>query len=118
MMYRRSLGSLHGLAARARRRRPWRLLYDERGIALILALGVMLVFTIALTAVVQFTSAGSRNSSLSAVGEKAYGVAEGGVSAGASVLAAQTRPDLWSSHPTSPGTSPGPATLPDGTSWY
>jgi Tfp pilus assembly protein PilX len=66
--------------------RPWitlarkRLaLRDERGIALIMSLGIMLVLTIVLTSVIHFSSASSRHANISNAGQKAYALAEAGV---------------------------------------
>lgn len=63
-----------------------RLLRDERGIALIMALGIMLVLTIGLTTVITLTAAGARDSKRVNAGQKAYALAEAGVNNAVSVL--------------------------------
>jgi len=55
-------------------------LSDESGIALIMALGVMLVLTILVTATLAFTSSSSRDASLKQSGQSAYSLAEAGLS--------------------------------------
>ena len=62
-------------------------LRSEAGIALPMALGIMLVLTISVFAVIGFSSAGSRNASLNMTRQSAKALAEGGVNHGASVLA-------------------------------
>ncbi len=49
---------------------------DESGIALVMALGIMLVLTIALTTVITFTAAGARDSHRVNAGQKANALAE------------------------------------------
>ena len=51
---------------------------EESGIALIMALGIMLVLTIALTTTIHFTSASARHANSSNAGQKAYALAEAG----------------------------------------
>jgi hypothetical protein len=85
--------------------------------ALVMALAIMLVLTLALTAVVQFSASNSRNSSRSNAGEKAYAFAEAGVNAGASVLAVESDPTTWSTHPTA--ASPSSVSYAGGTvNWW
>ena len=61
-------------------------LADESGIALIMALGVMLVLTIALTTVITFTAAGARDSKRVNAGQKATALAEAGIGNALAVL--------------------------------
>jgi len=61
------------------RLRPPARLVDESGIALIMAVIVMFVLTIMVTAAIAFTSSDSRNASFSQAGQKAYAAAEAGV---------------------------------------
>jgi Tfp pilus assembly protein PilX len=67
---------------------------DEAGFALVLALVVMLVLSIALTTVTGLSSAGSREASRGNAGQQAYALAEEGISNALSVLGAAptTRP--------------------------
>jgi hypothetical protein len=88
--------------ARGARRLPR--LRDESGIALIVALGVMLVLTIALATTIAFTSAGARHANSSNAGQKAFALAEAGVNNAVSVLHAAY--DV-----TPPPTFPGVSTL-------
>jgi len=52
---------------------------DERGIALIMTLGVMLVLTVVLTTVIFLTASGARDANHTNAGQKAYAVAEAGL---------------------------------------
>jgi hypothetical protein len=54
-------------------------LSDERGIALVMAIAVMLVLTVLVTSALAFTSSNSRDSSRSVGTQKAYAAAEGGL---------------------------------------
>jgi Tfp pilus assembly protein PilX len=54
-------------------------LRDERGIALIMALGILFVLTITLGTVFYVTSASARHANTSNAGQKAYALAEAGV---------------------------------------
>jgi hypothetical protein len=71
--------------ADARRRLPVRL-GDESGIALVLALLVMLVLTLALTSTIYLASAGQRHASTSNAEQRALAVAEAGLSNATSIL--------------------------------
>ncbi len=71
---------------------------DESGVALVLALGIMLVLTIVLTTVITFTAAGARDSHRVNAGQKAYGLAEAGVNNALAVLNANY-PDETSPYP-------------------
>jgi Tfp pilus assembly protein PilX len=69
-------------AARRPERRPAALdlsqaLRDESGIALVMALAVILVLTVLVTASLAFTSSNSRDASLKQSGQSAYALAEG-----------------------------------------
>ena len=57
-------------------------LSDESGIALIMAIMIVLVLTILVTSALAFTSSDSRNASLSGAGQKAYAAAEAGLNDG------------------------------------
>ncbi len=67
-------------------RRVYRILRQEEGVALVLALGVMAVLTIVATTVVSYTSSNARHASYSGVTQKAYAAAEAGVNSGVAVL--------------------------------
>ena len=67
------------LGARAR-------LSDDSGIALVMALGIMLVLTVALTTVITFSAAGARDSHRVNASQKAYALAEAGVNNALAVL--------------------------------
>jgi hypothetical protein len=84
------------------RERCSRRLDDERGIALVMSLGIMLVLLIALTTTISLTSSSARHANVSNAGEKAYALAESGVNNAIAVLAVNY-----------PGTTnfPGDATL-------
>lgn len=67
-------------AALATRVRPSaRRLSDESGVALFLALAVMLVITVMVTSVIAYTAANSRDASLKQSGQSTYALAEAGV---------------------------------------
>src|SRR3954470_18045232 len=79
-------------------------LSDERGIALVMALGIMLVLAIALTTTIYLTSSSGRHANSSNAGQKSFALAEAGVNNAISVLhAAYDVP--------SPPTFPGDASL-------
>jgi hypothetical protein len=59
---------------------------DESGIALVMALGIMLVLVITLTAVITFTAAGARDSHRVNAGQKASALAEAGLNNALAVL--------------------------------
>ena len=61
---------------------------DESGIALVMALGIMLVLTITLTSVITFTASGARDSHRVNAGQKATALAEAGVNNALAVLTA------------------------------
>jgi Tfp pilus assembly protein PilX len=73
--------AMHTLRARALSR-----LRDERGIALVMAIGIMFVLAIALTTTIFFTSASVRHANRSNAGQKAYALAEAGVNNAVAVL--------------------------------
>jgi hypothetical protein len=62
-------------------------LRDESGIALVMALGIMLVLTIALATTIAFTSAGARHANNSNAGQNASAIAEAGLNNAISQLA-------------------------------
>ena len=55
-----------------------RLLHEEEGVALVLAIVSMLVLTITLTAVIFMTAAGARDAQRTNAGQRAYSLAESG----------------------------------------
>lgn len=61
-------------------------LRDESGIALVMALAVMLVLTVLVTSTLAFTSSNSRDASLKQSGQSAYALAEAGLSQAISQL--------------------------------
>jgi Tfp pilus assembly protein PilX len=61
-------------------------LRDERGIALIMALGILLVLTITLSTVIYATSASARHAEHSNASQKAYALAEAGLDNALAVL--------------------------------
>jgi hypothetical protein len=67
-------------------------LRDESGIALVMALGIMLVLTIALSATIVFTSESARHANGSNAGQKAYSIAEAGLNDAISQLAVNYPP--------------------------
>jgi Tfp pilus assembly protein PilX len=69
----RSPRLLYSRCSRARR------LSDETGIALIMAIAVMLVLTVLVTSMIAYTSANSRDASLKQSGQSAYSLAEAGL---------------------------------------
>ena len=77
-------------------------LRDERGIALIMALGILFVLTITLGTVIYVTSASARHAEHSNAGQKAYALAEAGVNNALAVLNAN--------YPPEPSTTSRPAT--------
>jgi Tfp pilus assembly protein PilX len=85
-------------------RRALHRLRDERGIALIMAIGIMMVLTIVLTTVIFLSSSSARQANNMNAGQKAYALAEAGVNNAISVLHA-------SYDVPSPPTFPGDSTL-------
>lgn len=67
-------------------------LRDERGIALVMALGMILVLTVSVTTVIHFSSAGSRESSRSLADQQAHALAEAALNDARSVLWSSTEP--------------------------
>src|SRR3954454_17824289 len=63
-----------------------RLLCEEEGVALILAIVSMLVLTITLTAVIFLTAAGARDAQRTNAGQKASALAESGINNALAVL--------------------------------
>jgi hypothetical protein len=88
-------------------------LREERGIALVMALGIMLVLTIALTTTIFFTSASARDARRSNAGQKAYALAEEGVNNALAVLNSH-----YPSTSAYPGDTPPGTFLPVRTSSY
>jgi hypothetical protein len=73
-------------------------LSDERGIALIMALGILFVLTITLGTVIYVTSASARHAENSNAGQKAYALAEAGVQDAMALLNANY-PDSTNPYP-------------------
>jgi len=69
------------VTSRVKRLRP-----DERGFALVLALGVMIVLAIVVTAVIDYTSSNSRSTAFDQAKQSATQYAEAGMSAAYSIL--------------------------------
>src|SRR5947209_5635375 len=63
----------------APRARPLRRLRDESGIALVMALGIMLVLTIALGTTIYLAASAARDAQRTNGGQKAYALGEAGV---------------------------------------
>ena len=80
-------------------------LRGEDGIALPLALGMMMVLVISLVAVLEFSHAGERHATLQDAGEAAFEVAEGGLNEAESVLAAIPNPYVATAFPSSCSTA-------------
>jgi hypothetical protein len=92
-------------------------LRDERGIALVMAIGIMFVLTIALTTTIYFSSASARHANTSNAGQKAYALAEAGVNNAIAQIAVHYPNPTTAGDPTW-GASPGPVTDSIGTtSW-
>src|SRR5215213_10375391 len=84
------------LPARLRER-----LCDESGVALVMALGIMLVISIGVSASLEFTSSSGRHAGRSNAGQKAYALAEGGLNNAIAVLkAAGANPTVTTLLPT------------------
>jgi Tfp pilus assembly protein PilX len=81
-------------------------LRSERGVALPMALGFVLVVSIALVSVIQFTSASQRSSKFSKADQVALSVAEAGLGQAHSVLVNSSAPTLSSALPASCAASP------------
>src|SRR5919201_2532477 len=60
----------------------------EEGIALIVALGILMVLSIMLTSIIYYTSSSSRDASRSHAGQKAYALAEAALNDAAAQIAA------------------------------
>jgi Tfp pilus assembly protein PilX len=86
-----------------------RLLADESGVALFVALAVMLVVTVMVTSVIAYTSANSRDASLKRSGQSAYALAEAGVN--------QALAQLYSHYYSSSGTAINNTTM-YSSSWF
>ncbi len=66
---------------------------DERGIALVMALGIMLVLSISVITVIAFTTSNQRSANYSSAQNKALALAEAGVNNALSVLGAALKPN-------------------------
>jgi hypothetical protein len=87
-----------------------RLVTDESGIALILALAVILVLTVVLTTVIFTTASGARDSQHKNAQQKAYALAEAGVNDALAVL--------YQNYPGTTGFPGDPTLLPSRTTSY
>jgi Tfp pilus assembly protein PilX len=94
-------------------RRRAREISDERGFALVLALGILVVLSLVGRTLLAHSTSAARTANLSKTDQTAYALAEGGVNVAASVLSANARPDVWSGHPTQ--ASPSSLTYDGGT---
>jgi hypothetical protein len=95
-------------ALRRRLERCLRLLRDERGVALVMALGIMMVLTLALGTVIYITAASARDAQRTNAGQNAYALGEAGINNALAVLNANY-----------PGSFPGdPTLLPSRTTTY
>ena len=74
-------------------------LRDERGIALVMAVGIMFVLSIALVSALDFSGANSRNTNVSKERESAFSIAEAGFNNAASKLLSAPDPSLTSALP-------------------
>ena len=82
--------------------------------ALVMALGIMLVLAIALTTVITFSAAGARDSHRVNAGQKAYAIAEAGVNSAISQIASHY-PNLR--RPPSTWIDSGFLSYPNGRTW-
>jgi Tfp pilus assembly protein PilX len=87
-------------------------LRDERGVSLVVALGIMLVLSVTTIGTIEYTSAGSRHSSLSRSNTIAHTLAEAGLNNAQARLADSANYALNASLLTPPGG--GGVTCPDG----
>jgi hypothetical protein len=94
----------------ARKRLDWR---EERGIALIMALGILFVLSISLGTVLYVTSASARHAEHSNAGQKAYALAEAGLDNALAVLNTK-----YPSTTTYPGDTPPGTFLPTRVTTY
>src|SRR5688572_27706854 len=63
-----------------------RIAREERGIALIVVMGMLMVFTITVAAAVSYSTANSQHSGMSKSDQLAYGLAEAGINNASAVL--------------------------------
>jgi hypothetical protein len=77
----------------------------EDGVALPLALGIMIALVISLAAVLEFSKAGERHATLEDAVEAAFKVAEGGLNEAEAILAATSNPYVATAFPSSCGPS-------------
>jgi hypothetical protein len=89
------------LSRRAQLRANLPSLRSEDGIALPVALGIMMVLSIALVTVLEFSSSGARHARLDDARGAAFGVAEGGLNEAAAVLGATPNPYVATAFPSS-----------------
>ena len=87
---------------------PKDVFFGERGIALPMALGIMMVLSIALVTVLELSSSGQRSSNISKAEQVALAVAEAGLNEGHAVLANAADPASSSALPASCATPPSP----------
>jgi Tfp pilus assembly protein PilX len=75
-------------------------LREERGFALVLALGILIVLSVMAAVLIDYTSSNQRSSYRGRSDQLAYSLAEDGVNQAAAVLTNNAHPDVWSGHPT------------------
>ncbi len=88
-----------------------RLLRDEEGVALVLAMLTMLVLTISLTTVIFVTASGARDAHRTNAGQKAYGLAESGINNALAVLVENYERGLVGAFPGDPTLLPARQTV-------
>src|SRR5215218_10544629 len=80
---------MHRQIVRAIRRR----LDDERGVALVMAVGILLVLSLGFATSIALTSAGARHAEQSKADQKAYALSEEGINNAVSVIFADVNQD-------------------------
>ena len=85
-------------------------LQDERGIALVMSIGIMFVLTITVSSVMVYTAASAGHANHSNAGQKAYALAEAGVNNAFAVLNSKYHPGMTDAFPGNPAWLPAPTT--------
>src|SRR5436190_19830299 len=96
-----------------------RLLHDERGMALVMAIGILMVLTIAGTAVVAYATANQQEASRTNASTQAFALAEAGLNNALAIIGNSSSPATSTLLPGS--ASPTPDTSPGGgksSAWY
>src|SRR3954451_4551982 len=90
-------------------------LRDERGVALLMALGILLVLSLGFATSIALTSSGARHAERSKADQKAYALAEEGINNAASVIFAAANKtaakSIMCSDPATYSTPTPPATV-------